>query len=89
MSTQLDLEPAARRMADLVAAVPDEALDRPTPCTRYTVGDLLDHIAGFAIAFTAAARKTPLDGAPAGDAANLAADWRDRIPRDLIATGEA
>ena len=89
MSTQLDLEPAAHRMADLVAAVPDDALDQPTPCARYTVGDLLDHIAGFAIAFTAAARKTPLDGAPSGDAANLASDWRERIPRDLVAAGEA
>ena len=89
MSTQLDLEPAARRLAGLVAAVPDDALDRSTPCTRYTVGDLLDHIASFAIAFTAAARKSPLDGAPPGDAATLAADWRERIPRDLITTGQA
>ena len=62
MSTQLDLEPAARRIAGLVAAVPDDALGAPTPCARYTVGDLLDHIAGFAVAFTAAARKTPLGG---------------------------
>ena len=89
MSTQLDLEPAARRIADLVAAVPDDALGRPTPCERYTVGDLLDHIAGFAVAFTAAARKTPLDGAASGDAGNLASDWRERIPRDVIVTGEA
>lgn len=89
MSTQLDLEPAARRIAGLVAAVPADALGRPTPCDRYTVGDLLDHIAGFALAFTAAARKTPLDGAPPGDAGNLAPDWRERIPRHLIAAGEA
>ena len=89
MSTQLDLEPAARRIADLVVAVPDDALGRPTPCERYTVGDLLDHIGGLALAFTAAARKTPLDGAPSGDAANLAPDWRERIPRDLITVGEA
>ena len=89
MSTQLDLGPAARRLADLVAAVPDEALDRPTPCARYTVGDLLDHIAGFAVAFTAAARKTPLDGAPPGDASRLPADWRERIPRQLITAAQA
>ena len=89
MSTQLDLEPAARRLADLVVAVPDDALGRPTPCERYSVGDLLDHIGGFAIAFAAAARKTPLDGAASGDASRLTADWRERITRDLITTAEA
>jgi uncharacterized protein (TIGR03086 family) len=76
-------------MADLVAAVPDDALDGPTPCAGYTVGDLLDHIGGFALAFTAAARKTPLDGAPPGDARRLAPDWRERIPRDLAALSDA
>jgi uncharacterized protein (TIGR03086 family) len=89
MSTHIDLEPATRRMADLVTAVPDDALGRPTPCERYTVGDLLDHIGGFALAFTAAARKTPLDGAPSGDSARLAPDWRERIPHDLVVLGEA
>lgn len=80
---RLDLGPAARRMAALVEAVPDDALGRPTPCDSYTVGDLLDHIGGFALAFTAAAAKTPLEGGPRGDAANLGPDWRSRIPRDL------
>lgn len=89
MSTPIDLQPAARRLADLVAAVPDEALDRPTPCARYTVGDLLDHIGGFASAFIAAARKTPLDGAGSGDASRLAPDWRQAIPADLARLGAA
>ncbi len=89
MSTPPDLEPAARRMADLVAGVPDDALVRPTPCERYTVGDLLDHIGGAALAFAGAARKTPLEGGPSGDAANLAPDWRTRIPRDLLALADA
>ena len=69
MSDHPDLRPAARRLAALVEGVPDDALGHPTPCTRYTVGDLLDHIAGFALAFTAAAVKRPLDGAASGDAA--------------------
>jgi uncharacterized protein (TIGR03086 family) len=86
---QLDLEPAARRLANLVTAVPADALDRPTPCEQYAVGDLLDHIAGFAVAFTAAARKTPLGGAGSGDAQRLPPDWRERIPRLLITAGEA
>lgn len=89
MSNQVDLQPAARRLADLVAAVPEDALGRPTPCTHYSVGDLLDHIGGFALAFTAAARKTPLDGAGSGDASRLEPDWRRRIQRDLAGLGEA
>ncbi|MDQ3980321.1 MAG: TIGR03086 family metal-binding protein [Actinomycetota bacterium] len=89
MSAQIDLGPAARRVAKLVEGVPQDGLDRPTPCQRYRVGDLLDHIAGAAVAFTGAARKTPLEGAPSGDAANLAPDWRSRLPRDLAVLAEA
>ena len=40
----LDLGPAARAMADLVTSVPDDALDRPTPCPAYRLGDLLEHV---------------------------------------------
>jgi uncharacterized protein (TIGR03086 family) len=89
MTTQLDLEPAACRVADLVATVPDDALIWPTPCADYTVGDLLDHIGGAALAFTAAAVKQPLEGGAPGDAGNLGADWRTRIPRDLYALADA
>lgn len=76
-------------MATLVEAVPDDALPLPTPCQRYTVGDLLDHIAGAALAFSAAARKEPLEGGPSGDAANLAPDWRSRIPASVLEMAEA
>lgn len=84
----VDLGPAARRLADLVANVKDDALQRPTPCPAYTLGDLIEHVGGMALAFTAAGRKerndyTEMTGA--GDAARLGADWRDRIPRDLAA----
>ena len=48
MDTQLGLRSAARRLASIVEAVPDDALGRPTPCERFTVGDvnggLLDHV---------------------------------------------
>ena len=89
MTTHVDLGPAARRMARLVEAVPDDALDHATPCEDYRVGDLLDHIGGFALAFRAAAVKKPLDGAPAADAAHLGDDWRRRVPDDLLALAEA
>ena len=88
----VDLGPPARRLADLVASVPDEDLTRPTPCPAYALGDLIEHIGGMAIAFGAAAgkvRDARTDQAPPGDAARLGPGWRERIPRDLKALGLA
>lgn len=89
----VDLGPAAGQLAALVARVPDAELGNPTPCPAYTLGDLIDHVGGLALAFTAAARK---DGGryasmqPSGDVARLRGDdWRARIPRDLAALAEA
>ncbi|HZP27670.1 MAG TPA: TIGR03086 family metal-binding protein [Acidimicrobiia bacterium] len=87
-----DLRPAVRTLADLVAEVDDAQLGAPTPCPDYTVGDLLDHIGGLAVAFAAAARKEDGPNAsvpPPGDRARLGDDWRTRIPRDLAALGDA
>jgi uncharacterized protein (TIGR03086 family) len=82
----IDLGPAAERMATLVRNIPDEALSRPTPCPDYALGDLVDHVGGFAIAFTGAAQKdageTTAQNA-SGDASRLTDDWRARIPADL------
>ncbi|MDQ3898287.1 MAG: TIGR03086 family metal-binding protein, partial [Actinomycetota bacterium] len=89
MTAHPDLRPAADRMAALVRAVPDDALGDPTPCRHYTVGDLLDHIGGSALAFTAAAVKKPLEGGPSGHAADLPPDWRTRIPLDVVAMADA
>jgi uncharacterized protein (TIGR03086 family) len=64
--------------------VPDEDLGRPTPCTEYSVGDLLDHIAGLTLAFGAAASKAGGPAAtlgPSGAAGNLPADWRASLPQ--------
>jgi uncharacterized protein (TIGR03086 family) len=86
--TFIDLEPAAGRMRDLLHGVPTTALDNPTPCAKYRVGDLLDHIAGLTVAFTDAATKATLDREgppPPGDAEHLDPMWRDTVPRDLDA----
>jgi uncharacterized protein (TIGR03086 family) len=90
--TPLDLMPAATTLGWLVQQVPDERLGDPTPCPEYAVGDLLDHIGGLALAFTATAGK--IDGpltssAPDPAATRLPADWRTRIPADLVALGAA
>jgi uncharacterized protein (TIGR03086 family) len=86
MTQMLDLDPPARRLAALVDGVKDDQLTAPTPCEHYTVGDLLDHLVGLTVAFRDAATKTTRPG-PAGPGrpslANLAPDWRDRLPRQL------
>ena len=90
--TNVDLQPAAQRMANLVREVPDEMLDTPTPCPAYTLGDLVDHVGGAAFAFTGAARKETgevTSQAASGDASRLGDDWRERIPRDLAALADA
>jgi uncharacterized protein (TIGR03086 family) len=88
----VELGPAAKQMADLIEGVPDELLGAPTPCRDYTLGDLVDHVQRFTIAFTAAAKKDTAgmtSGRAPGDAASLGDDWRTRIPRDLAALAEA
>jgi uncharacterized protein (TIGR03086 family) len=87
----VDLEPAAERMAALIRHTPADALDAPTPCPDYALGDLLDHVDGFAEAFTAAATKStgPASSQRAGDASRLGEDWRTRIPEHLKALTEA
>jgi uncharacterized protein (TIGR03086 family) len=88
----VDLGPAAMQLAGLVTRVPDAELGNPTPCPAYALGDLIDHVGGLALAFTAAARK---DGGryanmqSSGDRSRLRDDWRVRIPRDLAALAGA
>jgi uncharacterized protein (TIGR03086 family) len=88
----LDLEPAAGELSELIRTVPDGMLGRPTPCPGYSLGDLIDHVGGLALAFAATAAKNtgPLTAvAGSGDAARLGPDWRERIPRDLAALAAA
>lgn len=89
-----DLGPATARTAALVAAVSDDQLTAPTPCPRYTVGDLIEHIGGLSLAFTAAATKTRLElpegtDATLGNASRLADDWRTSIPAALTGLAES
>ena len=81
-----DLEPATCTLADLVAGVGDAQLDGPTPCPGTSVGAMLDHMAGFALAFTAAANHTESPGGsrpPSASASRLADGWRTVIPARL------
>lgn len=92
MTDIVDLEPATRTMTELVLGVPDGMLDVPTPCADYSLGDLLDHVSGSVLAFTAAAAKAGGEAAsrgPSGDATRLGDDWRSRLPDDLAALADA
>lgn len=87
-----DLAPAARRLTVLLDGVHDNRLTAPTPCTEYSVADLLDHLVGLTVAFRDAATKTAGPGAAAppqvnGD--NLPSDWRRRLPVQLDALAAA
>jgi uncharacterized protein (TIGR03086 family) len=88
----VDLGPAARRLAELIARTDDAELGAATPCPLYTLGDLIEHIGGLTLAFTAAATKAGgpyAEQQPSGDASRLAPGWRTRIPRDLDALAQA
>jgi uncharacterized protein (TIGR03086 family) len=92
MTSMPDLGPAARRMAGLLADVPDSRLTGPTPCEGMSLGALIDHVNGLALAFTwAAAKDFPAGPSqpPSADAARLDPDWRTRIPERLDALAAA
>lgn len=91
MTTPIDIAPATTHLAALIRNVRDDQLGAPTPCPDYSLGDLIDHIGGLAIAFAGAATKVERDGAPqgpSGDASRLGVDWRSRIPRHLDALAQ-
>jgi uncharacterized protein (TIGR03086 family) len=86
-----DLKPATDMLARLVADIGDHQLGAPTPCRGAAVADLLDHVDGFCVAFTAAAAKNLDAGsqAPSADGTRLGTDWRTRIPVRLARLAEA
>jgi uncharacterized protein (TIGR03086 family) len=91
-AVRFDLTPAARRVAALVQAVPDDALSGTTPCAGLSLADLADHVDGLALAFTWGATKhVPPGGSPppSADGSRLEPGWRDRISRQLEQLAEA
>jgi uncharacterized protein (TIGR03086 family) len=86
----IDLKPACHRMTDVLAAITEDQLTSPTPCTEYSVGDLIDHVDGVALGFTAIARKTHSERTDTDySAANLHHDWRDSTAQHLTDLGNA
>ena len=84
MSDSYDLGPAAAQLAELFDGVADDKLDAPTPCTGYTVRDLLGHLQGLTLVFRDAARKSLTVGPPPDRPGDLLTDdWRGRIADQL------
>ncbi|TFV47805.1 TIGR03086 family metal-binding protein [Blastococcus sp. TF02A-35] len=88
-TTTLDLGPQTAEVARVAAGVRDFQLCHPTPCEGMSVAALLDHLVGLTLAFRFAAEKTPFAGGPSAAAANLAPDWRTRLPAQLSALADA
>jgi len=87
----LDLTPATGTLTRLVTDIGDDQLRAPTPCRGTTVADLLDHLDGLCLAFTAAAAKDQTAGSqpPSADGARLGPDWRTRISGRLARLASA
>lgn len=81
-----DLEPAARTIAEMLGTIDHRQLTASTPCPGVTVGGLLAHVQGLALAFRDAARKDlgpATDHAPDLESMVLADDWRAELPKAL------
>lgn len=64
------LRPGADALATLIAGTTPDQLDGPTPCSNWTVRDLLNHVVGGAHMFAGAFRGQP----PAGEPGDLLGD---------------
>ncbi|MDA1358915.1 TIGR03086 family metal-binding protein [Glycomyces luteolus] len=82
----IDFTPVTDLVAGLLDGVDDARLADPTPCGHYTQAQLLNHLLGLCLAFTAAARGEtgPHNDAPPGEPATaLEPQWRGELQRRL------
>jgi uncharacterized protein (TIGR03086 family) len=79
------MTPACTRTADVLMNISDEQLNGRTPCEKLSLRDLVAHVGGLALAFTAAACKDfgPLTDTPPVEGAPLDEDWRTAYPARL------
>jgi len=83
----IDLKPACHRMIDVLVGVTDDQLTSASPCTEYTVGDLIDHVDQVSRGATTLARRAAELPGPGG--AHRDARWRDSVARHVLELGEA
>jgi uncharacterized protein (TIGR03086 family) len=87
----IDLTPACRRTIDVLAKVHDTQMTGPTPCAKIRLDELVAHVGGLSLAFTAAGRKEfgPLTDTPPTGGAQLDDDWRTAYPQRLAQLARA
>jgi uncharacterized protein (TIGR03086 family) len=79
-------------MIRVLAGVTDDQLTDSSPCTLWTVGDLIDHVDQVALVFTALAVQDTdglLSVATNPDAAHLDSDWQGSVSRHVRTLGES
>lgn len=76
----IDLKPAGRAMSAVVAGITQDDLDRPTPCEKYTVGELLVHVDEGARGLAGDRTSPPLD---------LESSWQETLAHRLERLGDA
>jgi len=74
-------------MIAVLAGVADDRLTSPSPCTEYTVGDLIEHV--DLVAQGATALTQGLSVLPDTGYSLLEPDWRDAVTHYVWALGEA
>jgi uncharacterized protein (TIGR03086 family) len=90
--TKPDFTATTDLVAGLLDGVDDAALTGATPCGHYTQAQLINHLLGLCLAFTAAARGEtgPHNDAPPGEPpTDLAPGWRDELRQRLHVLAEA
>ncbi|MEV0252131.1 TIGR03086 family metal-binding protein [Nocardia sp. NPDC050712] len=68
----IDLKPACAAMSELLIAITDAELTLPTPCSKYQVADLVEHVDVVVRGSTSLARKQSAPSEPAADRTVLA-----------------
>jgi uncharacterized protein (TIGR03086 family) len=71
------LKAASAAALPVVRGIETDALGRPTPCTEYTVEQLMNHLFQVVINFQGLAEKKPTDFSTIPD--YLHGDWQDRF----------
>ncbi|MGW1680587.1 TIGR03086 family metal-binding protein [Saccharopolyspora sp. NPDC002376] len=91
MSEAQHLSNAASALTEVVGGIEPSQLAAPTPCTEYTVRDLLNHLLFWGPSLEAGARKeaVPPPAAAETDVDLTGGDWQKAVTQQLDRTAQA